>query len=788
MLSTPKMSRTRRNATVAYPAPSFAVPSSNPGAQSGWEPFNPSLTGTTPSGSAPALSRVTPIAKNDRCIWAAGDQFTSAINLVVYGEGASGASGFVNARKLDRRNNRALFVLPDSPLNRDFRLAWPVDSAGIGYPLRMNAPEVFTVNADSYGGPALLAGSTCYLGGISLTNDDTTKKSWVYLQPAAGGAGTFATVTARSNALISFVVPSIALAIYEVWVHNGRGGAYGWHKSRFNIQIIQSSDLNRDYSGMTVNLKTYTDIHGGGPGTGASVVTAMNAAVAALAGVGGKIVMEAGIYSVDGPVNFICGGNKPLWLSGSLSGQTTIVPLSGYDQDVDNAYGLFHTNSITNRISDLKLDWTNGLSNPHILRSFLIGSISLVRVVVDAHNLDIGAVFQSSGTADHLIFDDCDFLGGPSGEFHLGFNAVSSVLVRNCRFVLAHEPEAAIGVVFDSLNMLIIDCTVSLRNPGTSDGGGGRLAVFGVGGTGITIFNCTTTNLEVSGNQGRGEQALLNDGTNCLDVQMSTGGTINTVKIAAAGSVNYNGKILVVETGKGIGQFARITDSTVVGGDMVYTVDREFLIATDSISRIGFFRGVIDTAISECSLSGDGNNNGASCGWQAFGMSAGVYAFGNSVSGVRFNYADLAPGFGAVGGTFNTVAIWNFFADNTFTGCRNGVKLQGGGIQSGQEIGGMLSVHRDQVATGNLDSDVYAFTGGDNLTCFDRMMLSDAPYGVRNFLNGAPMGEILLYKSVIDRGTATFSGSEANFLGNASAKITLTQLDPTSGQFTDFEA
>lgn len=759
----------RRQSVVSsgYPTPSIAVPADAPSQQTGMEAFAPSLSGT-PTGSEPILSRITPIGKADRCIWIAGDQFTSAIELKVYGECSNGTSGFVSATRLKRSGNIALFALPDSIPDRAFLLAWPVDSAGVGLPLAINAPEVFSVNCDSWGSYIGVAGSLCYVGGINLSNWDTPAKSWVYLQPAVG-TGQFVTATILGDDLVYFTVPSIAVGTYQVWVHNGRGGAYGWHRSRRSLVISTAADENRDFSASSVNLSTYTAIYGGGPGSGVSMVTAWNAAIADLNNVGGTVHLQSGNYVTDGELVIVAGGAKAVLAKGAGMDVTFIRPMAGYSNDPN--YGLFHSNSNVNEIQDMTLDFDNGLGT---VDRTVLGGHGCRRVKVKAASRN-AAVNDLQASQDGIILDDCDLWGGLDGSSLVGYGELNNSIIRNCRFRQANTCEAALYVLSVSDNVLLLSSTAADYTPGVNTGKG-RFATLGFRVRGVTIHDCLTDPLMVGGgDSNKGEIFITNDGGDVWEYLYATGGTNTTVKISSSGSSAYTGKMLAVIGGKGFSQFASVTNSAVVGSEMVYTLDRTFLVPVDATSRIGIYSGTLDVVLAGCDLRGDGNNEGASCGWEAFGPSCGTYHIDNDVADTQVAYRDTS--------TYTAVGYWNYFADNRFVGTNNGPWLFGSELLTGQDLGLALSVHRDNTYSTVRDRDALLSIGEDSLVCFDHITADGAPIGFDQ--RSSTVGELILYKSLFTRG-GSFGGSKAIDTSNTATPSTITQVQ--GGQFTGFES
>ena len=70
-------------------------------------------------------------------------------------------------------------------------------------------------------------GNTVSVFGRNLSNQNGTTNSWIYIQPP-GYAGQWVTPTSVNPYQVSFTVPSLSNGNYQVWVHNGHGGHYGW--------------------------------------------------------------------------------------------------------------------------------------------------------------------------------------------------------------------------------------------------------------------------------------------------------------------------------------------------------------------------------------------------------------------------------------------------------------------------------------------------------------------------------------------------------------------------------
>ncbi len=105
-------------------------------------------------------------------------------------------------------------------------LVWVENRAGASAPICLNRAT------PTWLGPL---GKTVAPGGIkrifgkNLSTGHSTTTSYVYFQPAAGGALTPVPVTSVEPYAVEFVVPaSTSTGDYKVYLHNGHGGRYGW--------------------------------------------------------------------------------------------------------------------------------------------------------------------------------------------------------------------------------------------------------------------------------------------------------------------------------------------------------------------------------------------------------------------------------------------------------------------------------------------------------------------------------------------------------------------------------
>ena len=90
-------------------------------------------------------------------------------------------------------------------------------------PMAINKTDAWWVGPDK-----ATRGQTISVFGRNLAQNNDTLRSFVYIKPV-GSAGQWATVTQVNPYKVDFTVPAgLGNGEYEVWVHNGHGGQYGW--------------------------------------------------------------------------------------------------------------------------------------------------------------------------------------------------------------------------------------------------------------------------------------------------------------------------------------------------------------------------------------------------------------------------------------------------------------------------------------------------------------------------------------------------------------------------------
>ena len=194
--------------------------------------FAPPVDSSTPSVSAPAFAEWTRSGKPNDTLVATGSQFTNYSGadagkdseFLMYGQTTSGNGVLADAsvQRLDGSAQKAALTLSTNLPAWSTYFLWPKNSNGYGYPVAVNRTDAWWL-----GPSTAAAGATVSVYGRNLSYQNGTTTSWIYIKPA-GEAGQWVTPTSVNPYQVSFTVPSLANGSYEVWIHNGHGGHYGW--------------------------------------------------------------------------------------------------------------------------------------------------------------------------------------------------------------------------------------------------------------------------------------------------------------------------------------------------------------------------------------------------------------------------------------------------------------------------------------------------------------------------------------------------------------------------------
>lgn len=220
-------------AQVNLPTPTeWAAPAGAPSAPGDTFGISFPSPGVSVDGSAPVISEWTQTAKPSESFTMSGIRFTSRsgadagtdTTVWVWADNASGGT----LRQVDvwKVTGSVLTATLPSDIPYGMYMVWVENQYGPSAPVCINRPTSLWIGPL---GNIAQAGSTKRIFGKNIAHDHGISDAYVYVKPASGGSFTSCTVTAVDPYSVAFTVPGgLSNGDYNVYVHSGHGGQYGW--------------------------------------------------------------------------------------------------------------------------------------------------------------------------------------------------------------------------------------------------------------------------------------------------------------------------------------------------------------------------------------------------------------------------------------------------------------------------------------------------------------------------------------------------------------------------------
>jgi polygalacturonase len=768
---------------VLLPAPPAALlqhPADNPALPAAFDVFNPPVTNIAAAPAAPQLATLTEQGNPDDSLAATGFQFSTQTGasagqdtvFQVYGQTTAANGTLSNATFQELNGDRAVVTLPSGLPSNSMYLVWAENAAGASVPFAVNRTEAWWIGPN-----AASPGDTVSVYGQNLSSGN---QSWIYLQPSQGH-GQWITPSAVNPYKVDFVIPnSLTAGSYQIWVHNGNGGQYGW-----SGPVTLTVQARYNYGNMVVNLSDY----GALPNTGVDAVPAFQAAIKAIGNNGpATIQLQAGTYYLSNELLLTAGFGKGIYLQGAGKNVTFLKPLPGFTDQ------FFLDPGTTSAVSDLTVDVTGANLTSGIA---VVPCPSITNVSVIAHGYS-----DVNGTNwNNVLLKNDDFVG--TGVF---FGSSSQVTITGCNFY-ATDSATALVSIWGGSDINVTNNTAqdfNLNSPNLVDHGTGRF-YWGTGywGSQANVYIGGNTTIHFApplnySNQTSGEQIMW-EGDNGLQSSLASSATSTTVTLTAPLGGNYIGDEAVVTAGKGIGQHATIVSTS----GSTLTLDSPWAVTPDATSRISIIITVKQVVVYNNNLQGNSNftDFSASAGVEPFMGGFSFVVDGNTMHDLRFGINQFTwwyTGYNAV-----LPAYSNLYQNNTIVNCPYGIRSYDNGDMDGEAVTDMGNIYRRNTLSGIVTVG-WEVVGGHSpdeggtmdLDVFEHNSISDAPIGIHIGLP-SPAGPttLVIYKNVINLGTAP-SGSQAvatqpgwvlllsgntyqNYLTAQGATGTLTSLSPT---------
>ncbi len=313
------------------PGDAFAVKFSNPTA--------------LPSPGAPAISGWNETIKPDETFTMTGVRFTARTGVdtgtdtVVWLYADTPSGGVLRQIKVWRVTASSLTALMPSDIPFGMYLVWIENEDGVSAPVTVNRTTSQWIGPLGASGAA---GATKRVFGRNVSSNHGTTSSYVYIQPAEGGAFTQCAVTQVEPYAVWFTIPSgTANGYYKVYLHNGHGGRYGWSDP---VDLSVAPDWTRDPAQVAVTPN----------GTNDSINIQNAIDSLSLNSNGGTVVLSAGDYILKGGLDLKNGveikgaGMNSTRLLAQLTSAVAVVKITG----------------VNTALTDLTIRSKSGFTNP----------------------------------------------------------------------------------------------------------------------------------------------------------------------------------------------------------------------------------------------------------------------------------------------------------------------------------------------------------------------------------------------------------------------------------------
>jgi polygalacturonase len=690
--------------------------------------YDPVFKGQSPEG-APVIGEYTLEAKADRSINTLGSDFTAKgfkgkdTRVWIYRQTNAHDSRIYSA-SLVRERSDYLVATIDGGEPYGMYLMWVENALGSSYPVRINAAEATWLGPDH-----ATAGGRVSIYGRNLSHEHGTTRSYVYIRRW----GTDATVksipvkvTEVNPYKVTFEVPADVEknGDYEVWVHNGHGGEYGW-SGPLKLHIDSSDPYI--WSGKRINVKTYGAKGDGQTDDSRAIQSAIESAQD-----GDRIYFPAGTYKLlSGSLE----SNKKLSFEGMGGDRSILLTDSGFSQAQ-----MLYIKGFPSRVEGLgfKTQKPDGQGLKILLRAEGVGEGEETRGFIVRDSRFETAAFGGNAVATNLYGINCISIEHVS-DAHVSHNyftsqvAVSGYVCREL-FVQDNTIYGNWKVTHGNGN-LMLSFSGNIRKADISNNyfqsvdhegpvkDGDRVIVRAIvfqnwhGGRMDRIY-IGKNRVERAGNpwDNSGEIILfeLPADNRAYSLGSVEGETMTLTGLRSRRANNLTNETIAIVKNKGIGQYRRIIASK---GNQI-TVDRPWDIQPDKTSAFTLCTSASDVMVYKNTIIGIPNyhlQENATSGIQLFGC-----GFDCVIDNNNFSYAHHGificgdTGDSTMSGSLSTGPMGNLITDNTVNntvyGLENIVAMYPNGIPTPQPNEIPWSSNVNNVFRDNQVSDIKQFT------------------------------------------------------------------------------
>lgn len=602
--------------------------------------------------------------------------------------------------------------------NYGLGLVWVENAGKFSRPIRINAAELWWNDR-----PNVNRGGSLSLFGRNLSFRNGTTTSYVYMRPWGASSGipsTPCTVTSVNPYRVDLMIPSSFSdnTDYEVWLHNGHGGQYGW-AGPLKVRVGGGS---YGWTGVVRNVPT-----------GGDIAAALNAALP-----GDTVQLAAGTYAISSPITVKAG----VQLLGAGKSLTTIQAAPTFNSGSQKC--MIRMIAGRTRVSALKVDTNGSLEN--LSQGLIACSGYGIDPIPTGNYIDKVSFVDASGREDIVCIymgwcsvcdiSQCDFtahrglfltkcsrvniwinsfIGNSTGASDLGglisvWSSTELCINGNTFSSLdrANGRVARRSIIFQNPYGPSINCYLAKNN---SNGVGPHLSAGpGFQNTGETYMFETANSLHYASPIATSPTTATFSGVSWTNSEFITGDL-------PGWSQQSNAAIVLVSSGPGAGQWRRIIGNT----NNQITVDRPWDVIPGSNDTVCVLKGAARDVFYSNSIyfSPDENSNGINDNYEFVRASAGIQLWGsavecdlvkNTVSGNRYGFV-FAGYYSAASGVFSpqtNILVANNDANNALNANYEGIFLapyvsaNGSGPFSGGPVTRNIVIRRNKI---NLPKD-----------------------------------------------------------------------------------
>ncbi|RCW77975.1 right-handed parallel beta-helix repeat-containing protein [Phyllobacterium bourgognense] len=729
----------------------FPVPNPEPELPQGIDAFNPPAF--TVNQSAPAIAEMSRTADHDEIVSMTGVDLDGTTSFDVFSQAPSGQEGSViSTSPLRADDTAATVLLPESLPAWSMYLIRPKRDEAGGKAFAINRTESWWLGPDN-----AVPGATISVYGRNLAKSNGTSESFIYIKPA-NGVGRYVTSVSINPFKVDFKVPNLAAGSYEVWVHNGHGGRFGW-SGPLNLAITDQSPWARQDQKM-IDVRSF-----GAKGDGAADDTAaIEAALTAAASVApATIYFPAGTYLIG---SVLRAPDNVHWLGDGMDATEIRLgkKVSGSMVVDANRNAQFEklTLNADGNTGSKPLLWIPGVENLRLqaMRLKAWGAPAL-----EAHD------------ASGLYIDSSELI--ENGSF---YGNSRQIFMTNNRFRMTGYGESVVAL-WGGREFSMVGNDLANADENRDDGHGiGRFFVAqGHAGSMENMYwgdnvshqaaphNCNKVDCN------KGEQICFEMvGSDLKDgFKAATANTVNFSSLAA--SDKAGGQDLVIVGGRGAGQHRRIVSVN----DNTATLDKAWNVVPDSSSRFALAAAASQMAIYNNTFQGRPSY------FKHDSDSTAVLLYGNVYDAVvdRNNISQMRHGMMTVAlSSANGLSPYFLqYSNNTVSDSNSGLYVGTTFTDSGVAgvWGGLGNVYRNntfnRLAHIGVEFESWGYNGADyNGTVFEGNRFTNLKFGFIDAfqlmwtytgsfkappLYSSRKYNTILYKNVFERGSALGPGS-----------------------------